>query len=206
MELTIKQRLFVLAYLGEADGNATAAARIAGYGQPQSVGPRLLANQRVQSLISRHCDQAAMSANEVLARLSEFASADIGEYIEEQPDGTVKMLLAKAKKAGRTRVIKKIKVTKKTFTSSRGDVEEEMTTELELHSPLVALDKLAQHHGLYRELKANDDDLEEKLRDAERAAGQAADPMPDGPGAVQRQGVVPPALPLSPEEVGESPG
>ena len=185
MDFTHKQRLFVLAYLGEANGNATEAARIAGYGQPHSAGPRLLANPGIQAAVSRRVEQAAMSADEVLARLSEFASADIGRFIEVQPDDTIKINVAKAKQAGRTRVIKKLKVTRKTFTTSRGDETEEVTTELELHSPLVALDKLAQHHGLYRELKANEDDIEERLRDAERKAGEAPDPVPERPGPVQ---------------------
>jgi phage terminase small subunit len=185
MKLTYKQRLFVYAYLGEADGNASEAARIAGYGQPHSAGPRLLADERIRSLISRRVDQAAMSADEVLARLSEFASADIGDYVDEQADGTIKIDLDKARKANRTRVIKKIKVTKRTYTTKQG-TEEEQTTELELHSPLVALDKLAQHHGLYRELKANDDrELDKILEDAERAAGATPGPVPGRPGPVQ---------------------
>jgi hypothetical protein len=37
-----KRRRFVLAYIGEAARNATEAARIAGYGAPQSQGSRLL--------------------------------------------------------------------------------------------------------------------------------------------------------------------
>lgn len=187
MKLTYKQRLFVNAYLGEADGNASQAARIAGYGQPHMAGPRLIAIDYIQSLISRRVDIAAMTANEVLARISEFGSADIGDYLEEQPDGSLRVLLAEAKKAGRTRVIKKIKITRKTSTSSRGDVEEEVVTELELHSPLVALDKLAQHHGLYRELKANDDrELDKLLEDAEGSAGEAPGAEPRRSGPVQR--------------------
>ena len=185
MDLTQKQRMFVLAYLGEAGSNATEAARIAGYGQPNMAGPRLLTHPRIQTAISRHVAEAALSADEVLSMLSEFASADIGRFIEPVGDDGFRIDVAKAKRTGRTRVIKKIKVTKKTFTSSRGGETEEVTTELELHSPLVALDKLAQHHGLYRELKANDGDIEEKLRDAEREAGETAGPVSERPDPVQ---------------------
>ena len=46
-ELTVKQHAFVSAYLGEANGNATEAARIAGYKQPMQQGNRLLRNVEV---------------------------------------------------------------------------------------------------------------------------------------------------------------
>lgn len=45
--LPYKRRLFVEAYAGEAKGNATEAARIAGYKQPQAQGSRLLKNVEV---------------------------------------------------------------------------------------------------------------------------------------------------------------
>lgn len=40
--LTPKQRAFVLAYVGDACGHATEAARLAGYSHPDKQGPRLL--------------------------------------------------------------------------------------------------------------------------------------------------------------------
>lgn len=42
--LTERRRRFVEAFAGEAKGSATEAARIAGYAQPHSQGPRLLKN------------------------------------------------------------------------------------------------------------------------------------------------------------------
>lgn len=42
MALTEKQRRFVEAYMGQAAGNATEAARVAGFGNPKSQGSRLL--------------------------------------------------------------------------------------------------------------------------------------------------------------------
>lgn len=42
--MTEKQRRFVEAYMGDAAGNATEAARLAGYAHPNTQGPRLLVN------------------------------------------------------------------------------------------------------------------------------------------------------------------
>ena len=50
-ELPPKRRAFVLAYLGEAKGNATEAARMAGYAHPGTQGHRLLQNVHVASAL-----------------------------------------------------------------------------------------------------------------------------------------------------------
>jgi phage terminase small subunit len=49
-----KQQVFVSAYIGAAKKNATEAARIAGYAQPHSQGPRLLENVGVKAAIEAH--------------------------------------------------------------------------------------------------------------------------------------------------------
>ncbi len=54
MILTRKQRKFVEAY----DGNATAAARFAGYSSPSSAGSLLLRNPKVKSAIEDREDRA----------------------------------------------------------------------------------------------------------------------------------------------------
>ena len=71
--LTLKQRLFVEAYLGEANGNATKAARIAGYGQPRQAGSRMLSNVDIRELVNKRVTQAGMDANRVLAMVSAIA-------------------------------------------------------------------------------------------------------------------------------------
>jgi len=50
--LTEKQRRFVLAYVGEAMGNATEAARVAGYAHPNQQGSETLAKHGVQAALS----------------------------------------------------------------------------------------------------------------------------------------------------------
>jgi phage terminase small subunit len=49
--LTARRRAFVLAYIGEARGNATDAARRAGYAHPDPEGARLLGDARVSAAI-----------------------------------------------------------------------------------------------------------------------------------------------------------
>jgi phage terminase small subunit len=72
-ELNHKQQLFVEAYLGVANGNATEAARIAGYKQPHSQGPRLLENVEIASRVAARVDDAAMTADAVLSELAAVA-------------------------------------------------------------------------------------------------------------------------------------
>jgi phage terminase small subunit len=81
-KLTAKQRLFIEAYIGEANGNATQAARIAGYtGTDNTVAQRgfeLVRNSKIQPFISQRVTEAAMSATEVLHGLSLIAK-DVNE-------------------------------------------------------------------------------------------------------------------------------
>jgi phage terminase small subunit len=46
-----KRRAFVLAYLGECGGNATAAARVAGYAKPHPEGAQLLQKPTVKAAV-----------------------------------------------------------------------------------------------------------------------------------------------------------
>lgn len=68
--LNHKQQLFVEAYLGAANANATEAARIAGYKQPHSQGSRLLENVEIRSRVSERVSEVGMTATEVLTELA----------------------------------------------------------------------------------------------------------------------------------------
>lgn len=82
VKLTLKQQLFVEAYLGAAKGNATEAARLAGYRQPQSQGPRLLQNVEISSRVRAKLDAVGMSSDEVLNELAAIGRADWREFVE----------------------------------------------------------------------------------------------------------------------------
>jgi hypothetical protein len=80
-ELTLKQRLFVDAYCGEARGNATEAARIAGYDVSNDntfrvIAAENLAKPSVKAAINERLDALAMDRGEIVAELSEVGRSD----------------------------------------------------------------------------------------------------------------------------------
>lgn len=104
-KLTTKQELFVAAYLGDAHGNATEAARMAGYRQPKQQGHRLLTNVDIAARVAEKVENADISADRVLAELASVAFASWTEFVEvlsRNKDGTprkVKMDLTNKVKA-----------------------------------------------------------------------------------------------------------
>jgi hypothetical protein len=103
-ELTYKERLFVSAYIGEAKGNASEAARIAGYGTMKRssgvLANRLLKKVKIRAAIHRRVSAVALTSDEVLARVAELATADIGDYIDINASGDYTVNLKRAKKQG----------------------------------------------------------------------------------------------------------
>ena len=83
MSLNPQQARFVAAYLGEADGNASEAARIAGYKKPGQTGHRLLKHAKISPIIERNrsvvLSSAILSRTEVLEVLSGIVAGEIGE-------------------------------------------------------------------------------------------------------------------------------
>lgn len=80
--LTEKQSAFIAAYLGEARGNATEAARIAGYSRPMQEGYRLLRNADISARVKQHVAEKFATADAVLAELTDVAMADWRDFIE----------------------------------------------------------------------------------------------------------------------------
>lgn len=81
-KLTPKQQLFVEAYLGEANGNGTKAARLAGYkGNDKTLGVIATENLSKPSIASRVRERLTeatkgMNADEVLSELAKIARMD----------------------------------------------------------------------------------------------------------------------------------
>ncbi len=134
--LNYRQRLFVAAFLGEANGSAREAARIAGYAHPHVAGARVLANVGVQAHVAAKVASVTLSADEVLARLGDFASIDVGEFIKTDANGQPAIDLDAMKRAGKTHLIKGIRYTK-------------FGTVIELHDAHAALEKLGKYHRLF---------------------------------------------------------
>ncbi len=142
---TFRQRMFVDAYLGEAKGNATEAARIAGYSSPHPEGSRLLRNATIQAAIAARLESSAMSAKEVLARLSDQAAADMDHFLnipgdDADPDKPVSIGvdLRRAKQLGITHLIQEFKPT-------------EFGPSIKIAPSRPALELLGKYHKLFTE-------------------------------------------------------
>lgn len=148
--LTPKEVLFVNAYLGDARFNATEAMRLAGYkGSDNVLGVtayRLLRKPKIVNLVIERLNEAAMSANEVLARLSKQARGSLADVLTK--DGEFD--LAAARKSGFHDLLKKLKV-KKTVRRERGGTDEieDVTYEYEIHDAQAALVHLGKFHKLF---------------------------------------------------------
>lgn len=161
--LAPKESAFVNAYLvGESRFNATESAKIAGYkgnrNTLSSVGYELLRKPDIFREVQRRINEAAMSANEVLLRLSNIASGKITDVVNE--DG--KFDLALAKRRGKDSLLKKLKIkrTSKKLDSFTGESEEGETfetsllyeeVEFEMYSAHEALRDLGKYHKLFTE-------------------------------------------------------
>lgn len=150
--LNYKERLFAMYYVGEAKGNARLAAEMAGYSP--GMGSNLLRRPLIAMLVQRKTESAAMSADEILARLSDMASYDPDDFLtvtqeedELDDEGNVKKKgkqriafdYLKAKSRGKLGCIKKLEVL------PDGGIR------FEPHDAQSALEKLMKYHGLGRE-------------------------------------------------------
>jgi phage terminase small subunit len=133
-----RQRKFVEAYLGEAHWNATKAAIIAGYSKKTaySIGWENLRKPEIKAAIAERISEAAMAADEVLARLADQARGSMEEFSRENG----RLDLAAARKAGKYHLVKSLKHGKD------GD-------SVELYDAQSALVQLGRHHKLFTDRK-----------------------------------------------------
>lgn len=160
-ELTGKQRAFINAYLGEAKFNATEAARVAGYKGDDvtlaAVGYENLRKPQIEAEVRARFNEATMSANEVLARITEIASGRITDFLDD--DGAFSLKITKQR--GKDHLLKKLKIKRTakkvdSFTEGEEDAKETIETslvhedvELEMYSAHEALRDLGKFHKLF---------------------------------------------------------
>lgn len=133
---TLKQQKFTEEVL--KDGNATRAARAAGYKHPNVQGAQNLVKPSIQQRIQARLEDAKVQTNEVIGTLASHMRADIAEIL---PDNEV---LKRAKRAGLSHLIKKMKTTER-FTK---DGERIVTHEFEMYSAQEAAKQLCAVFGL----------------------------------------------------------
>jgi phage terminase small subunit len=157
--LTGKQQAFINAYLSNGF-NATEAAREAGYEGNDNVlgvtGHENLRNPKIASIVQERLNEAAMSANEVLARLSKIARGEVTDFLDE--DGKFDLKTArKLQRAGLLKKIKSKRTSKQIDTVTEGDGKDRETletslvyeeVEFELYSAHEALRDLGKYHKL----------------------------------------------------------
>ena len=154
IRLSRKRRVFAEEYL--KCGNQSEAARRAGYKNEAVMGSRLMKVKEIGEYIDKRLTERAMETDEVIARLSDMARANIGDVIviTESGDRKVwKLDIEKIKNLGP--LVKKVK-------------ETQWGIEVEFHNSQNALVQLAKLHGLYEEkIKITDwrDELIEMLRE-----------------------------------------
>lgn len=130
--------MFLEYYLGESNGNATDAARRAGYAEPDVQGPRLLGNVGIETAINARLDEAALKTNEILARLADQATASIDEFLTIGKDGDYRLDLKKARERGKLHLVKSLKPNK-------------YGIGIELHDAQAALVHLGKYRKLFTE-------------------------------------------------------
>lgn len=148
--LTGKQQAFINAYLSNGF-NATEAARAAGYEGNDvtlaSVGYENLRKPQIALEVSARFNEAAMSANEVLFRLSEIASGKVTDFVDE--DGRFDLKLAKQRR--KEHLLKKLKVkrlSKRVDSFPEGDEDEREIIETSLVTEEVEFEMYSAHEAL----------------------------------------------------------
>lgn len=152
--------MFVDSYLSNGF-NATEAARKAGYkGNDHTlstVGYENLRKPEIAIEVQGRLNEAAMCANEVLARLSKIARGEVVDFLDE--DGKFDLRTArKLQKAGLLKKLKSRRTSKNvdTFEEGQGDSRETLETsliyeevEFEMYSAHEALRDLGKFHKLF---------------------------------------------------------
>ncbi len=136
--LTRKELAFIDEYFLTGLRGADAARRL-GSKQPRLYAHRMITNDNVKAEIDRRLAEKKLSANEVLARLSDMATSNIADFADIDEPSDLKRYRHK------THVIKKFKKTT-TYTKSGDKL---VSIELELYDAQSALVNVGKHHGVF---------------------------------------------------------
>jgi phage terminase small subunit len=133
--LTLKQRLFVIAYTGVAGGNGKQAAQIAGYSGDDyalaTQGSINLTKPNVREAIGLALSRKCLTPEWAKERLAEIARSSINHFVT---DGKVDLVAAE--KAGALGQLKEV-----TF-------EDDGSVKVKVHDPLPAINTILKMHGL----------------------------------------------------------
>lgn len=150
--LTAREKRFVDAYVGEAGGNATEAARIAGFSDTSRnslhvQGARMLRNATIKAAVSDRVNQFAMSAEEILANIADIArNSSIAGMLDAETYGKPSIILTERDPAtGQKRIREQAqKYLKKLSITEEG-------VSVEVYDRFAALVQLGKYHRIWVE-------------------------------------------------------
>lgn len=151
--LTHRQRLFVLYYVGEARGNATEAACLAGYSGTRAAlsvaGAKNLRLEKVSKAIDAFLKPMVMSATELVWRISEDAKA--AAYLDLSEPGQPRIDLERLEEEGLLHLVKEVETTT-VYSKRDGETEiEAVKVKVKMVDPQAAKRDLARIKGLFRD-------------------------------------------------------
>lgn len=168
-QLTRRQRLFVEYYLMYWDAQKAAIA--AGYAETtaRAKSYKFLKDLVIRDAIDRRVQEAALNSDEVLARLSQQATANIADFLDmleatdPQTGEMVRLTLVDWKEVkDRGYLVKKVKANR------------DGSFELEMYDGQNALIKMGQHHKLFVEkIESTNYNVEVTADDLARAREEA---------------------------------
>lgn len=153
MGLSIKQQVFVNAYLRTF--NATKAAKEAGYSEhtAYSQGARLLKNAEIAAYVHARLEADAMDSREVLYHLAQIARGDISDLVDDRGN----LDLPKAVINGKSNLIKRVKNRTVTTADKDGEGTDIFETETEGYDRLRALELIGKYLKLWTDKVQVDD-------------------------------------------------
>jgi hypothetical protein len=139
---TAKQQIFVEKIL-ENGGNATKAARDAGYKHPNKQGHQILVKLGVQERIAARIRDAEINTNEVIGTLVSHMRGDFGDMFPDDP------FFQRLKENGLSHLVKEVETTRHLLP---GEDEESAVTEvkrkIKIHNSQAAAKHLCNVFGL----------------------------------------------------------
>lgn len=139
--LTDQQRTFVTEYL--KSGNASEAARQAGFNWPGQKGAKLLKTAKIRAAINAELKPTSITQLHVLAELSQLAMGNWGEILDDQGQPDAKKIRANG------HMVKKFKAT--VIRTQSTDQVTVTNVQIELHDRYKALVTLCRMYGMFSE-------------------------------------------------------
>lgn len=145
-----RHRLFVQAFVGPAGGNATRAARMAGYndshnGSLRVTAHRVLTNANVQAAIALHYAKLRDTPEWARASLVDLASSSMANFVTVDEKGEARMDFRKAADAA---ALGQIKEYREEGLVAGGETVAVVKRTIKIHDRRSALETLLKMHGL----------------------------------------------------------